>query len=58
MKKNLKYCCQNETLICLKTIERNKITAFVVKPIGKEKWNFKAYYLYGHLPHQLETAFG
>jgi hypothetical protein len=36
----------------------NKITAFVVKPIGKVKWNFKAYYLYGHLPHQLETAFG
>jgi hypothetical protein len=34
-----------ETRIGLKTIERKRITALGVKPIGKVKWNFKAYYL-------------
>jgi hypothetical protein len=33
--KKLKYWCQNETRIGLKTIERKKITALGVKPIGK-----------------------
>jgi hypothetical protein len=34
-----------ETRIGLKTIEREKNTARCVKPIGKVKWTFKAYYL-------------
>ena len=33
-----------ETRIGLKTIERKKITAHAVKPIGLVEWNFKAYY--------------
>jgi hypothetical protein len=44
-KKGLKYWCQDETRIGLKTIERKKITASGVKPIGLVQWNFKAYYL-------------
>ena len=34
-----------ETRIGLKTIDRKKITARGVKPIGLVQWNFKAYYL-------------
>jgi hypothetical protein len=45
-KKGLKYWCQDETRLGLKTIERKKITALGIKPIGKVQWNFKAYYLY------------
>jgi hypothetical protein len=41
-KKGLKYWCQDETRLGLKTIERKKITAIGVKPIGKVQWNFKA----------------
>jgi hypothetical protein len=33
----IKYWCQDETLIGLKTIERKKNTAFGVKAIGKVK---------------------
>ena len=45
-KKGLKYWCQDETRVGLKTIERKKITALGIKPTGKVEWNFKAYYLY------------
>ena len=45
-KKGLKYWFQDETRLGLKTIERKRITALGVKPIGKVQWNFKAYYLY------------
>ena len=34
-KNDLKYWCQDETRVGLKTIERKKITALGVKPIGK-----------------------
>jgi hypothetical protein len=51
-KKGLKYWCQDETRLGLKTIERKKITAIGVKPIGKVQWNFKAYYLYGAVAPQ------
>ena len=44
--------CQDETRIGLKTIERKKITARGIKPIGKVQWNFKAYYLYGAVAPQ------
>jgi hypothetical protein len=33
-KSKLKYWCQDETRIGLKTIETKRITAFGVKPIG------------------------
>jgi hypothetical protein len=51
-KNGLKYWCQDETRIGWKTIERKKITAFGVKPIGKLQGNFKAYYLYGAVAPQ------
>lgn len=51
-KNGLKYWCQDESRIGLKTIERKKITACGIKPIGKVQWNFKAYYLYGAIAPQ------
>jgi transposase len=56
-KKCLKYWCQDETRIGLKTIERKKITARGVKPIGLVQWNFKAYYLYGAVAPQTGENF-
>ena len=56
-KKGLKYWCQDETRIGLKTIERKKITARGVKPIGLVQWNFKAYYLYGAVAPQTGENF-
>lgn len=56
-KKGLKYWCQDETRIGLKTIERKKLTACGVKPIGKVQWNFKAYYLYGAVAPQTGESF-
>jgi hypothetical protein len=56
-KSKLKYWCQDETRIRLKTIERKKIIAFGVKPKGKVQWNFKAYYLYGGVEPQTGETF-
>ncbi len=56
-KNGLKYWCQDETRIGLKTIERKKITARGVKPIGLVQWNFKAYYLYGAVAPQTGESF-
>jgi transposase len=56
-KNGLKYWCQDETRIGLKTIERKKITARGVKPIGLVQWNFKAYYLYGAVTPQTVESF-
>ncbi|NJK69217.1 MAG: IS630 family transposase [Microcoleus sp. SU_5_3] len=56
-KKGRKYWCQDETRIGLKTIERKKITACGVKPIGKVQWNFKAYYLYGAIAPETGESF-
>jgi hypothetical protein len=56
-KNGLKYWCQDETRIGLKTIERKKITACGVKPIGLVQWNFKAYYLYGAVAPQTGENF-
>jgi len=50
--------CQDETRIGLKTIERKRLTAFGVKPLGKVQWNFKAYYLYGAVVQKPEKASG
>ena len=46
-----------ETRIGLKTIERKKITARGVKPIGLVQGNFKAYYLYGAVAPQTGESF-
>jgi hypothetical protein len=46
-----------ETRIGLKTIERKKITARGVKPIGLVQGNFKAYYLYGAVAPQTGENF-
>ena len=56
-KKGLKYWCQDETRIGLKTIERKKITARGIKPIVQGRWNFKAYYLYGAVAPQTGESF-
>ncbi|MEG4634792.1 hypothetical protein QUB56_35525, partial [Microcoleus sp. AR_TQ3_B6] len=56
-KNGLKYWCQYQTRIGLKTLERKKITARGVKPTGKVQWNFKAYYLYGAIAPQTGESF-
>jgi hypothetical protein len=56
-KNGLKYGCEDETRIGLKTIESKKITALGVKPIGVVQWNFKAYYLYGAVAPQTGESF-
>ena len=56
-KNGLKYWCQDETRIGLKTIERKKITARGVKPIGLVQWNFKAYYVYGAVAPKTGKSF-
>lgn len=47
MNKTIRFFCQDETRIGLKTISGRKITARGVKPQGKVQWQFKATYLYG-----------
>ncbi|MDF5739986.1 IS630 family transposase [Nostoc sp. S13] len=43
----IRFCCQDEIRIGLKTITGRKITAVGVKPVGVNQWQFKATYLYG-----------
>jgi hypothetical protein len=43
----VRFFCQDETRLGLKTISGRKITAQGVKPQGKVQWQFKATYLYG-----------
>jgi len=43
----VRYLCQDETRLGLKTISGRKITAKGIKPKGKVQWQFKATYLYG-----------
>lgn len=43
----IRYWCEDETRLGLKTIPRRKITAVGVQPSGRVQWEFLAYYLYG-----------
>jgi len=43
----VRFFCQDETRIGLKTVSDRKITLKGVKPRGKVQWQFKATYLYG-----------
>lgn len=43
----VRFLCEDETRIGLKTISGRKITLKGVKPKGKVQWQFKATYLYG-----------
>ena len=43
----VRFFCEDETRIGLKTIGGKKITARGVKPVGKVQWKFQATYLYG-----------
>lgn len=43
----VRFFCEDETRIGLKTISGRKITLKGVKPKGKVQWQFKATYLYG-----------
>jgi hypothetical protein len=56
-KNGLKYWCEDETRIGLKTIESKKNTALGVKPLGLVQWNFKAYYLYGAVAPKTGESF-
>ncbi|MEP1058027.1 MULTISPECIES: IS630 family transposase [Cyanophyceae] len=43
----IRFFCQDETRLGLKTISGRKITAKGIKPQGKVQWQFQATYLYG-----------
>ncbi len=43
----VRFLCQDETRIGMKTISGRKITIRGVKPIGKVQWKFQATYIYG-----------
>jgi hypothetical protein len=43
----VRFFCQDETRLGLKTLTGRKITSRGVKPRGKVQWQFKATYLYG-----------
>lgn len=45
--KSVRFLCQDETRIGLKTISGRKITLRGVKPWGKVQWKFQATYIYG-----------
>ncbi|HEY9847429.1 MAG TPA: IS630 family transposase [Candidatus Caenarcaniphilales bacterium] len=45
--RRVRYWCQDETRLGLKTIQRRKITAKGVKPMGQVQWQRQAFYLYG-----------
>lgn len=47
MSGQVRFWCEDETRIGLKTISGRKITFTGVKPKGKVQWQFKATYLYG-----------
>ena len=45
--KDIRFFCQDETRIGLKTISGRRITSLGVKPYGKVQWKFQATYIYG-----------
>lgn len=45
--KRLRYLCQDETRLGLKTIAGRLITAKGVKPVGLSQWQRENFYLYG-----------
>ncbi len=45
--KRLRYLCQDETRLGLKTIPGRRITAMGVKPVGLNQWQRQNFYLYG-----------
>lgn len=45
--KPLRYLCQDETRLGLKTIEGRLITLKGVKPTGPTQWTRACFYLYG-----------
>jgi transposase len=53
----IKYWCQDETRLGLKTINGKKITAKGVKAIGEVQWQFEAYYLYGAIAPDTGESF-
>jgi len=44
---NIRFWCEEETRLGLKTIEKRLLTLRGVKPKGTVQWSVKAYYLYG-----------
>lgn len=45
--KRLRYLCQDETRLGLKTVAGRLLTACGVKPCGPSQWQREAFYLYG-----------
>ena len=43
----IRFFCEDETRIGLKTLTGRKVTKKGIKPIGAVQWQFQAIYLYG-----------
>lgn len=43
----IRFLCEDETRVGLKTISGRKITSSGVKPVGKVQWVFESTYIYG-----------
>lgn len=54
---NVRYWCQDETRLGLKTIQRRRITAQGVKPTGQVQWHREAIYLYGMVEPKTGESF-
>jgi len=54
---SIRYWCQDETRLGLKTIGGRKLTAPGVKPIGFVQWDFLAYWLYGLVEPKTGASF-
>lgn len=47
LRQNIRFFCQDEIRLGLKTLSGRKITGRGVKPIGRVQWQYIATYLYG-----------
>ena len=53
----IRYWCEDETRIGLKTITGKLLTRMGIKPIGKHQWLFKSLWLYGLIEPQTGESF-
>lgn len=53
----VRFFCEDETRLGLKTLGGHKITAKGVKPKGQVQWQFKATYFYGIVEPQIGESF-
>ena len=55
--KRLRYWCEDETRLGLKTIQRRRLTLKGIKPVCQVQWQYKTFYLYGVIEPQSGESF-